>query len=258
MSEFATALKAGTTWLVTQLLETGWKSPVRLVNPVQSIKDIARDQTYKWDVPTHERGIVSAVDLQRIYLYACQNLFAGRGADTDWILTNWENTLTVLAEDPLSLDDRLDWVAKRLLLADYAEYEGLDWKSDALRSVDLAYCNVDPEEGLYYGLEQSGAMVRLTSDEDINIAKTQAPSNTRAAIRGALVERFAEDISRIGWSKVILKSSDQAWVADLDDYLTPESVAFVMERLATDSSLADFIKFVYDNGKSSGGESPKS
>jgi hypothetical protein len=101
-------------------------------------------------------------------------------------------------------------------------------------------------------------MVRLTSETDIDIATTQAPSNTRAAIRGALVERFAEDISRIGWSKVILRSSDQAWVADLDDYLSAESVAFVMERLATDASLADFIKFVYDNGKSSGREGPKS
>ena len=252
MSEFATALKVGTTWLVTSLLETGWKPPVRLVNPVQAIKEISRDQTYKWEVRTHERDNVSAIDLQRIYLYAAENLFKGRGADTDWVLSNWESTLNTLESDPLSLDDRLDWVAKRSLIADYAEYEGLDWKSDALRSVDLAYCNIDPEEGLYYGLEQSGAMVRLTDDDEIGKAMTNAPAVTRAAIRGALVERFAEDISRIGWSKVILRSSDQAWVADLDDYLTPESVAVVMGRLNTDASLADFIKFVYDNGKSTG------
>jgi len=103
MSEFATALKVGTTWLVTSLLETGWLPPVRVVNPVQTIKDISRDQSYKWEVRTHERKNVSAVDVQRIYLDAAGDVFRGRGADTDWVLTAWESTLNALESDPLSL-----------------------------------------------------------------------------------------------------------------------------------------------------------
>ena len=88
--------------------------------------------------------------------------------------------------------DRLDWVAKRALLADYVESEGVGWDDEALPSYDLAYSNIDPEEGLYYALEQSGEMQRLTTDEAIDVAQTQAPESTRAAIRGGLVARFAE------------------------------------------------------------------
>ena len=104
-----------------------------------------------------------AVDVQRVYLAAAQEKLAGRGADTDWTLREWERTLDGLEQDPLALSDRLDWVAKRSLLADYVESEGVGWDDEALPSYDLAYSNVDPDEGLYYALEQSGEMQRLTT-----------------------------------------------------------------------------------------------
>ena len=47
MSEYATALKIGTTYLVTSLLEQGWQPWVRLKQPTEAIKTISRDQSYK-------------------------------------------------------------------------------------------------------------------------------------------------------------------------------------------------------------------
>jgi len=257
MSEFATALKVGTTYLVLALLEDGWTpslnpgsgSMLRLKDPIQAIKDISRDQTYKWMVNVQDGGAMSAIDIQRIYLAAAKVRLAGRGADTEWTLRAWEETLNTLESDPLSLGDRLDWVAKRSLLADYVESEGVKWDDESLASFDLAYCNIDPDEGLYYALEQAGEMVRLTDDDAIDAAIKTAPSKTRAAIRGGMVARFAENIGMIGWNKVVLRTDDASWVADLDEYLTPESVEPILTALNNAKDLNDFLQFYRDQGK---------
>ena len=248
MSEYATALKIGTTYLVTSLLEQGWQPWVKLKNPADAIKQISRDQTYKWVVEA-ESGSISGVDVQRVYLAAAKERLSGRGADTDWTLREWERTLDALESDPLSLADRLDWVAKRSLLADYVEAEGVSWNDEALPSYDLAYSNVDPDESLYYALEQAGEMVRLTTDEAIEAAMTQAPANTRAAIRGALVGKFAESIGVLGWNKVVLRTEEESWMVDLDDYLTPESVTGVMDDIQAADSLDDFLRRFRAHGK---------
>lgn len=242
MSEYATALKIGATYLVTLLLEQGWKPSIKLKDPVQAIKDVSRDQSYCWLVDAGTQGKMPAVDVQRAYLAAAKVRLAGRGADTDWVLKEWEATLDGLDSNPLLLGDRLDWVAKRSLLADYVESEGCEWSDEALSSYDLAYSNIDPEEGLYHALEQAGEMVRLTTDEAIESAKTQAPVGTRAAIRGTIVEKFAENIGAIGWNKAILRTEKESWLADLDEYLTPETVAPVVARLETAATVEDLLR----------------
>lgn len=248
MSEYATALKIGTTYLVTSLLEQGWQPWVRLKQPTEAIKTISRDQTYKWQVEA-ETGTIGAVDIQRVYLAAAKEKLAGRGTDTDWTLREWERTLDGLESDPLSLGDRLDWVAKRGLLADYVESEGVGWNDETLPSFDLAYSNVDPDEGLYYALEQAGEMVRLTDDVTVEAAMTQPPANTRAAIRGHLVDKLADSIGVLGWNKVVLRTNDESWMVDLNDYLTPDAVAQAMTDLRAGGSLEDLIRHFHERAK---------
>ena len=248
MSEYATALKIGTTYLVTSLLEQGWQPWVKLKSPADAIKQISRDQSYRWVVEA-DSGSISAVDIQRVYLAAAKEKLSGRGTDTDWTLREWERTLDALESDPLSLGDRLDWVAKRSLLADYLEAEGVGWNDEALPSYDLAYSNVDPDEGLYYALEQAGEMVRLTTDAAIDAAMSQAPANTRAAIRGALVGKFADSIGVLGWNRVVLRTEAESWMVDLDDYLTPASVLGVMADIQAADSLEDFLRRFRAHGK---------
>ncbi len=242
MSEYATALKVGTTYLITSLLEDGWRVPVRLRQPVQAIKDISRDQSYRWLVDVADQGSTPAVDIQRVYLQAAQERLQGRGADTDWTLTEWEKTLDALERNPLSLGDRIDWVAKRGLLADYVDSEGLAWNDDMLPALDLAYSNVDPDEGLYSALEEAGEMLRLTSDAAITSALTAPPENTRAALRGAFVDRFGEHIGAISWNRIVLRTENESWMVDLDNYLTPESVSHAREWIAEAPTLPDLLR----------------
>ncbi len=247
LSEYATALKIGTTYLVMSLLESGWQPWVKLKSPTDAIKQISRDPSYKWLVEA-ETGTISGIDIQRVYLAAAKEKLAGRGSDTDWTLTEWERTLDALETDPLSLGNKLDWVAKRGLLADYVESEGVLWSDETLPSFDLAYSNVDPDEGLYYALEQAGEMVRLTSDTLVGAAQTEAPLNTRAAIRGYLVDKFGDSIGVVGWNKVVLRTETESWVADLDNYLTPAAVADAMALITEARTLDELVRHFRADG----------
>lgn len=214
LSQFATALKVGTTSLVLTLLESGWEPLFRLRDPVDAIKRVSRDRTMRWILELEDGRTMRATDLQRIYLRDAQVLLAGADADTEWTLREWERVLDDLDADYTLTEDRLDWSAKRRLLETFIESEGVWWEDPTLRSLDLEYHNVDPAEGLYYALEEAGQMVPIADEAAVVQAMAHAPANTRAALRGQLVERFGSAIERISWGRAALAENGRVqWVS---------------------------------------------
>ncbi len=184
MSEYATALKVGTTSLVLDLIEAGHRPRnLALSDSVQAIKDISRDQSLQWIVELQSGEIISAVDLQREYLNLAKKILKGRDDDTDWVLREWESVLDDLEKDWLNVTDRVDWAAKKWLLETFMEEEGLDWDDPWLESLDLEYHNIHPQRGLYYELEKQGHTRRVVTDEQIEAALRKAPQDTRAKAR---------------------------------------------------------------------------
>jgi proteasome accessory factor A len=228
MSEYTTALKVGTTALVARLLEMEWSPSISIKEPVLAIKTISHDQSYKWITECTNGKTMSAVDIQRAYLEAACNAFSGLSADCDWTLREWGKTLDALEKDPMSLGDRLDWVAKKDLLTDFVESEGVSWDDEWLQSIDLAYSSIDPDSGLYYGLEQCGAMVRITDDAAIAKATEYAPAGTRAALRGELVRRFCDSIGGVSWGGVVLRDASESWFADLGESVETDNIPSVL------------------------------
>lgn len=208
LSEYATALRIGATNLVVALIESGWETPVPLKDAVRAIKQVSRDASYRWLVDDADGNAISAVDVQRAYWRgACELELPG----SEWLLDEWQETLDALVSDPFQLGDRLDWVAKKLLLDEFAAAEDLDWERDALslQSIDLAYHNVDPAEGLYYGLVEGGAMLTLVGEEEIEAARCAPPADTRAALRGLLVGRYAPAIKAISWGGLVVEADGE-------------------------------------------------
>ncbi|MER3403884.1 MAG: peptidase, partial [Chloroflexota bacterium] len=183
MAEYATALRVGATALVLALAEDGWLPDLRLRNPVEAIKAISRDPSQRWVVELEDGRKTTALDIQYIYLDAARRTLAGLGPDADWTLAEWAATLEALGRDPLDLADRLDWVAKRLLLETYQREEGVTWEDPVMLALDLEYHNVDPERGLYYGLEQAGQVRRIVTEAEIQAAMQHPPVSTRAFVR---------------------------------------------------------------------------
>ncbi|MGQ9524201.1 MAG: proteasome accessory factor PafA2 family protein [Armatimonadota bacterium] len=206
MSEYAAALKVGTTCIVLDLVEAGRvPESVRISDPVRTLKEISRDQRLRWLVRRSDGGTITAVDLQRIYLDAAKRYYSSPDPETEWVLREWENVLDALEVDPMSLADRLDWVAKRRLVETYMEAEGVGWDADVLHSIDLEYHNVNPSQSLFYALQEAGDMRRVVSNEDIERATTTPPPGTRACGRALIVREILASGNRryvIDWDSV--------------------------------------------------------
>jgi Pup amidohydrolase len=240
MSEWATAVKVGVTSLVISLIEDGWAPSFDLKHPLKALKDVSRDQTYKWKVELSDGYTLSAVALQRRYLSEAKRRFSGSSADTDWTLAEWELVLNDLEADPTRLKDRVDWAAKRQLLQQFMENEGLTWADGTMQSLDLAYHDTDPETGLYYGLLEAGEMRRIVTDGRIEAAMSCAPADTRAFIRGEFVKRFGGAVRSVGWNGVSFEHNGENLLLDMNP-LVEENVRLLNEEIAGAESLFEVI-----------------
>jgi proteasome accessory factor A len=159
MSEWATAMKIGTTTMVLELIERGIVPQLEIAQPIDATKSISRDQTRSWILELKDGRKISAIEVQRIYLQAAASL-GQENEDYHWILREWEDVLDDLERDPASTADRIDWAAKKMLLNALQENEKLSWNDPWLQAIDLEYHNVDLERGLYYELVRQGSMRR--------------------------------------------------------------------------------------------------
>jgi proteasome accessory factor A len=226
-NEFAYALKIGTTVLVLRMIEDHIVPPwLTLAQPLVALRDVSRDPTYKWVVSMSDGSTIGAVDLQRQYLQLAQ-VYRGESTQTDWILDNWADILDGLEKDPMELGDRIDWVAKRQIVEQYRQEEGLEWGDDALHSVDLEYHNIDPERSLFYAWQEMGNAKRVLEEFDITMAMTDPPQDTRAKGRSKLVEMvLAKKNSKFylfDWNGVALDRHN--YIEMPDPFETYENVA---------------------------------
>lgn len=217
-SEFAYKLKVGTTHLVLRLLEDGlldhkWD----LKSPLIALREVSRDQSYQWIVETQGHETIKAVDLQRRYLELAQQ-YRGADVDTDWVLNAWEETLDTLADDPMKLATKLDWVAKKKIVELYRDELDVEEICDAMYSVDLEYHNIDPVKSLFYALQEEGQTERVLTDLDILDAMNESPKNTRSRGRSRMIAKLIAAGKRVpyvvDWSNVMYGRTQ---FLDLDD-----------------------------------------
>ncbi|MSR64480.1 MAG: hypothetical protein EXS18_01720 [Verrucomicrobiae bacterium] len=207
MSEYTTALKVGTTAIVLDLLEEGIvPKKVGLMDPVQSTRDISRDQNGRWMVRLDNGQVRPAIEIQQSFLNLVKQYCVHNEEDA-WIVEQWEYVLNQLASDPMELRDRIDWIAKKHLLQQFIESEKLSWQDPWLHSLDLEYHNLDPRRGLYHGLVQSKAARPILSHEEIERAIRNPPENTRARARGYAVQELMEQDASyiINWDSIALQ-----------------------------------------------------
>src|SRR5437867_5540457 len=203
MSEWATAMKIGTTALVLDLIERGEAPQLDIAQAVDANKSISRDQTYDWIIELKDGRKISAIDVQRIYLRAASKLKNDSSEDRLWILREWENVLNDLERDVMSTRDRIDWTAKKFLLDALQDEEKLCWSDPWLQSIDLEYHDLDLDQGLYYELLRKGLMRRVTNEEEIKASIFNPPETTRAFFRVRSVARFNDEISSIQCDELV-------------------------------------------------------
>ena len=244
MSEWATALKVGTTALVLGLIEEGAAPQIEIAQPIDATKSISRDQTHDWIIELTDGRKISAIDVQRLYLTAARQSAEPGHAETEWLLQEWENVLNDLERDVLLCRDRVDWVAKWELLEALRQEEQLSWSDPWLQSIDLEYHNIVPETGLYYELVRQGATRRVVTEAEIKHAIFAPPEDTRAYFRGRSVARFNSEITSIQWDEIAFREGSRTWRVQLSQPNNNPRLAALNKAAREAADYQEFIRTV--------------
>ena len=160
MSEVANFLKVGTTSLVLAMIEDDWFARANrefaLQSPVSAMRRVSYDLELTRPLELADGRTMTALELQWEHLDLARKYAEERGLDAVGgveigreILRRWEEVLTGLESDPMSLAKQLDWVAKYRIINGYRERHGLSWQDHKLAAMDLQYHDVTPERSLH-------------------------------------------------------------------------------------------------------------
>lgn len=213
MSEMTTMLKVASMEFVLRMLETGFlKRDFTLDNPIRAIRDVSHDLTGQGQITLASGQNLTALELQSEYL----NLAKEFSKDYDLTelqktaLELWERTLTAIQSGNHSLIDKeIDWAIKKNLLENYMNKHGLDLTSPRVAQLDLLYHDVTQSRGLFYLLERKGMAKRISTDAEVEEAKTVPPQSTRAKLRGDFISAAQAKNKDISVDWVHLKMNDQ-------------------------------------------------
>jgi proteasome accessory factor A len=201
MAQHSIGLKIGTLALMLQLLESGaLENDFELLSPSDALKSVSRDLNA--GIACSLRGRCrdhSALEIQSMYLEKALRYYSANppGKEETYWLRTWEETLSglkevnvclpgmVLEHDGGDLRRRIDWIFK-LWLLDRSRSKGAD--PEKLKTLDLKYHDLNPASGLYLRCLELDLVDRLISESAIVAARHHPPRNTRAYLRGMVVQ----------------------------------------------------------------------
>jgi proteasome accessory factor PafA2 len=209
LAEVATFLKVGVTAIVLSMIEDDFfaqsEVELALAAPVQAIRRVSYDLDMKVPLELADGCKMTALDMQWEILDLARKYAEDRGLSSvgeevgATVLHRWEDTLSALESDPMSLNRQLDWVAKYELIDGYRERHGLSWDDPRLAAMDLQYHDVRPARSLFAKLP----MERLVTEESVLEAITEPPPSTRAYFRGKCLQRWASSIVAANWDSLV-------------------------------------------------------
>ena len=225
-AQVAEYLKIGTTLLVLEMAEAGFlKRGPRFRKPIKALRELnsdpgleARAKLRSADAKSFQLAPeASALEIQEFYAdRAREFLQKNKTAPLEYfeILKLWEETLTLLKENPGALVGRLDWVSKRYLLESAGENVG----EQGRKKIDLAYHELGA--GYFDLLEKEGIAPRLVAEEDIETAVQTPSSPERVQARSRFIRdlRYPGRQITISWNQVRIGARWNERVVSLKDY----------------------------------------
>jgi proteasome accessory factor A len=204
---------------------------------------VSRDLRCREALKLKDGRSITAIDLQREFLARAERHYAK--AAEPWvrdILGRWTRVLDGLEQDPLDLDRELDWVIKYRLIEGYRAKHGLEWSDSRVAMIDLQYHDVRPGRGLFYKLEDSDAVDRLVTEDEVSKAIYDPPKDTRAYFRGMCLQKYSDEVVSASWDSVIfdLKEGPLKKIFMLEPLRGTE--AHVRQLFADSPTAADLLR----------------
>jgi len=107
--------------------------------------------------------------------------------------------LTGLESDRAAVGDVVDWVAKQRLIEGYAERHGLKVTDARLKALDLQYHDLRPGKCLAHRV----GLQTIIDQPDVDTAKSEPPTTTRAYFRGRCLAKWPADIVAANWDSLV-------------------------------------------------------
>ena len=208
MLEFPLFIKAGTTSIIMAMLEDGYSVDLRCINPVQALKDIARDLTGREKVIRLDSlDELSALEVQNLYVekarkYLSSTTFESEATEAEafLVLKYWEDALNAIYSQDIDwMLGRIDYVTKRWLAEREIKKKDPASEEEELRlkkKIDLFYHRIT-DRRFVSKIEEIWADKRIVTDAQIQKALDNPPQNTRARLRGEFCRVINSDMENL-------------------------------------------------------------
>jgi proteasome accessory factor A len=245
LAEYSTYLKVGTAALVLEMLvHDKLRLDLTLADPLRDMRMVSYDPSCRRKVELEtDRRRLSAVDIQR-YLVEAAFHYLDEIEDNGYrrhICRLWSETLDLLADNPAHLSSRLDWVIKYEFLKLQIDKGSLSWESPQIRELDIRYHQLDLNHSLFRMLKKNGFVETLVTEEQVSEAAVRPPTDTRASIRIACLEKFAEQIVSVNWDTIVFEArSGQLFRWRIDDP-APADCSEIRKKIIKADSMEAFV-----------------
>jgi len=211
MSETATFLKVGSTAILLSMIEDSYMHKNYFFeNPVAAMRNVSHDLSLKAPLLLKDGSSITALEIQW-EIFASAKQYIGDGGDeftggevAHQIIATWERILTGLESEPKKLLKEIDWVAKKILLDQYAEKKKISFFDPRIRSLAVQYHDIRQEQNIVGKL----GMKNIISNEEVEYGVTDPPSGTRAYFRGICLKKWPESIVSANWDSIVFKLDD--------------------------------------------------
>src|SRR2546427_3934444 len=224
MNETAILLPHFGTPSVLELMEKGMLAGApKLKSPVDDVwHNVEIRDPGKWKVHLENGSVVSPIDVQRYYLGKIEGILDGDADKRAFRL--FEEVLDGLeSKSSKDLARRIEWLDRWYAIQDATQ-------DDAGPDVEVSAWQHDSEDGeersLFYKRQRKGLGGRGTADDRVLRAIQEPPTDTRAALRRNLCDRF--NIEAIAWMLLVVNDGTRRRIDLYDPYATK-----LEERYAT-------------------------
>ncbi len=232
MNLATTARKLALTKLAIQLAIARRAPKWSLKTPVAAIQSVSRDESRKFQIELADDSFTTAYEILESYFEAAErqgwlkimaSIDSNVGGDPYLIpftelqvIPECRVLLEMVREFDPKLKRHVDWAAKLAMLESFVEQTDGKWNGTQLRSFDLEYHNIDPNEGLYSALIESGEVDdTLMSNESASKVLNFFPTQCRSEIRSYALHHFREFIESCNWRTITFLVGEKKICVDL-------------------------------------------
>ncbi len=185
-------------WLAEEERAPAWS----LASAVRSFSSVSRDLTGSGRIELEDGNWTTSRQIVESYVEAADRYLDSSDKEVCEALDRGRESVDLfedLDRGGETLATRVDWAAKLRMLDQFVADGSADWGDPSLKSYDLAYHDLDPEESLFDALCELEMVEERLPEQDVTSRASTPGESTRAFARSVAVRQFAGQLVGVSW-----------------------------------------------------------